>query len=190
MSWWLWINRGPRARRPRARDAGRLLHDLLCVAALVVGGVEMFGLCRSHGCSGCCSRSSPLLALKVFRRPLLERMRLRDRGKDDVDSLVGAVALTAGPIGPGGHGQAELRGTMWSARNVGDAPLTTGSAVVSWPSMVDAGSEPVGRPESVNSFRSCIAQRAPRAKRARRYSRPAEKQTIEAVRSEVLWNQR
>ena len=41
-------------------------------------------------------------------------------------SLVGAVAISAGTILPGGHGRAELRGTTWSARNVGQALLAAG----------------------------------------------------------------
>ena len=96
------------------------------VAALVVGGVETLGLLPQAWMQWLLFPVVALLALRVFRRPLLERMRLRDRGRDDVDSLVGGVAITVGSIGPGGHGQAELRGTTWSARNVGDVTLAAG----------------------------------------------------------------
>jgi membrane protein implicated in regulation of membrane protease activity len=126
MSWWLWITVGLVLVALELATPGGFFMIFFGVAALVVGGVEMFGLVPQPWMQWLLFPVVALLALKVFKRPLLERMRLRDRGKDDVDSLVGAVALTAGPIGPGGHGQAELRGTMWSARNVGDAPLITG----------------------------------------------------------------
>jgi membrane protein implicated in regulation of membrane protease activity len=126
MAWWLWITVGIVLVALELATPGGFFMIFFGAAALVVGGVEMSGLLPQAWMQWLLFPIVALLALKVFRRPLLERMRLRDRGKDDVDSLVGTVAMTAGPIGPGGHGQAELRGTMWSARNVGDVPLTTG----------------------------------------------------------------
>jgi membrane protein implicated in regulation of membrane protease activity len=126
MAWWLWITVGIVLVALELATPGGFFMIFFGVAALVVGGVEMFGLLPQAWMQWLLFPIVALLALKVFRRPLLERMRLRDRGRDDVDSLVGTVAMTAGPIGPGGHGQAELRGTMWSARNVGDLPLTAG----------------------------------------------------------------
>jgi len=65
-----------------------------------------------------------IVALRLFRRPLLARIQVRE--KDDVDSLIGEVAVAAADIPPGGHGRAELRGTTWSARNVGPTPLRAG----------------------------------------------------------------
>ena len=44
----------------------------------------------------------------------------------DVESLVGEIALTLDPIPPGAIGRAELRGTVWSARNAHAAELTKG----------------------------------------------------------------
>jgi membrane protein implicated in regulation of membrane protease activity len=126
MLWWLWVTVGIVLVALELATPGGFFMIFFGAAALVVGGVEMVGLLPQAWMQWLLFPIVALLALKVFRRPLLERMRLRDRGKDDVDSLVGAVAMTAGPIGAGGHGQAELRGTMWSARNVGDMPLTAG----------------------------------------------------------------
>jgi membrane protein implicated in regulation of membrane protease activity len=126
MSWWVWIALGVVLAALELVAAGGFFIIFFGVAAIIVGGLEMFGLLPQPWMQWLLFPIVALLALKFFRRPLLGRMRLRDRGKDDVDSLVGAVAVTAGPIGPGGHGQAELRGTTWSARNVGDAALTAG----------------------------------------------------------------
>jgi inner membrane protein len=44
----------------------------------------------------------------------------------DVDSLVGENAVAREAIPPGGIGRVELRGTVWTARNVGSGPLTNG----------------------------------------------------------------
>jgi len=40
--------------------------------------------------------------------------------------LVGELAVAQEPIAPGRQGRAELHGTVWSARNVGNAPLEPG----------------------------------------------------------------
>lgn len=126
MAWWLWITAGVVLAALELATPGGIFMIFFGVAAIVVGGVEMFGLLPHAWMQWLLFPVLALLALKLFRRPLLDRMQLHDRGKDDVDSLVGTVAVTAGPIGPGGHGQAELRGTTWSARNVGDMPLRAG----------------------------------------------------------------
>ena len=126
MAWWLWITAGVVLAALELATPGGIFMIFFGVAAIVVGGVEMFGLLPRAWMQWLLFPVLALLALKLFRRPLLDRMQLHDRGKDDVDSLVGAVAVTAGPIVAGGHGQAELRGTTWSARNVGEVPLIAG----------------------------------------------------------------
>jgi membrane protein implicated in regulation of membrane protease activity len=64
-----------------------------------------------------------IVAALFFRRPLLEWIRHFSHTKA-VDSLVGETATALEDIPVGGIGKAELRGAAWSARNVGDAPLT------------------------------------------------------------------
>ena len=49
----------------------------------------------------------------------------RRPGKD-VDSLVGDIAIPLEDIPPGAVGRAELRGTVWSARNQDAATLARG----------------------------------------------------------------
>lgn len=43
-----------------------------------------------------------------------------------VDSLVGVLAVPQGSIEPGAVGRVEVRGSTWSARNVGSTALTGG----------------------------------------------------------------
>ena len=64
-------------------------------------------------------------SLLAFRNPLIRWLRL-DTGPDDVDSLVGELATPLEDIAPGAVGRAELRGTVWSARNTGPALLARG----------------------------------------------------------------
>jgi inner membrane protein len=60
-----------------------------------------------------------------FLRPVLVRKLKLDQ-KKVVDSLVGEQALALEDIGVGGNGRAEMRGTTWSARNVGETALIRG----------------------------------------------------------------
>ena len=55
-------------------------------------------------------------SLLLFRNPLLRWLKL-DRPGVDVDSMVGDLAVPLEDIAPGAVGRAELRGTVWSARN-------------------------------------------------------------------------
>jgi membrane protein implicated in regulation of membrane protease activity len=60
-----------------------------------------------------------------FLRPILVRKLKLDQ-KRVVDSLVGELALALEDIGVGGNGRAEMRGTTWSARNIGETALIRG----------------------------------------------------------------
>jgi membrane protein implicated in regulation of membrane protease activity len=66
--------------------------------------------------------------LLLFRNPLMRRMRL-DRGTDEIDNLTGEPAKAIEDFGPGEQGRVELRGSIWSARNGGPAPIARGARV-------------------------------------------------------------
>ena len=51
-----------------------------------------------------------------------------DKPGRDVDSLVGEIAMPLDDIVPGAVGRAELRGTVWSARNAARSRSSGGSA--------------------------------------------------------------
>ena len=65
-----------------------------------------------------------IVAFSLFRKPLVQRLGTQRSG--EVDSLVGETAVTLGEIGIQEIGKAELRGTAWSARNVGSTALRAG----------------------------------------------------------------
>jgi membrane protein implicated in regulation of membrane protease activity len=65
-----------------------------------------------------------VVALWLFREKLL---RLTQGGpRKNVDSFIGETAVVAEDIAVNSIGKAEMRGTSWSARNVGDKPLARG----------------------------------------------------------------
>lgn len=123
MAWWIWvlIAFGILALEMTAATlhVGFFAVGAFVVAILVALGVEM-----------------PLWAELVvftvvsliaffFLRPILVRKLKLDQ-KKVVDSLVGEQALALDDIAVGGNGKAEMRGTTWSARNVGETALHRG----------------------------------------------------------------
>jgi len=65
-----------------------------------------------------------VLSLWLFREKLLRLTKARTA--EPVDSLVGETAVLLEDIAPHGMGKAEMRGTAWNTRNVGDTPLARG----------------------------------------------------------------
>ncbi len=61
----------------------------------------------------------------IFVRPYVVR-RLGLSRTVVVDTLVGEEAIAMAEIAPASVGRAELRGSTWSARNVGETTLATG----------------------------------------------------------------
>jgi hypothetical protein len=64
----------------------------------------------------------------LFREKLLQLTQGERR--ENVDSLVGETAVATEEIHLNAVGKAELRGTSWNARNVGDKPLVRGQRCV------------------------------------------------------------
>jgi membrane protein implicated in regulation of membrane protease activity len=65
-----------------------------------------------------------VLSLLLLRRPLIQLTH--GHPPQDMDSMVGESAILLEELQPGHTGKAELRGSTWSARNVGAAPLPSG----------------------------------------------------------------
>jgi len=69
-----------------------------------------------------------VVAILLFRGRLREKVG-RIPGKDDQSSVVGETATATEEISAGSVGKVELRGTTWSARNVGATPIHLGARV-------------------------------------------------------------
>jgi inner membrane protein len=69
-----------------------------------------------------------VLTLWLFREKLLQQTQGERR--KNVDSLVGETAVATEEIHLNAVGKAELRGTSWNARNIGDRPLTRGQRCI------------------------------------------------------------
>jgi membrane protein implicated in regulation of membrane protease activity len=95
------------------------------VAAVVVALLDLLGIARNPVLQWILFSALAIVALRLFRNPLLERLRSAERPVA-VDSLAGETAIASTDMAPGQYGQAELRGSVWQARNVDLGPLRAG----------------------------------------------------------------
>jgi membrane protein implicated in regulation of membrane protease activity len=92
------------------------------LGAITVGLLVMGNLLEPAWVQWSAFSAISLLSVLLFRKPLIRRVRTV-RGADDLDSPAGETAVALDEILPGSVGRAELRGTIWQVKNVGDAPL-------------------------------------------------------------------
>ena len=69
------------------------------------------------------------VVLLIFVRPIIVR-KLGLNKTPVVDSMSGAHAFALQDMGVESDGRAEMRGTTWSARNIGETPLARGQKCV------------------------------------------------------------
>jgi membrane protein implicated in regulation of membrane protease activity len=124
MSWWLWIVFGLVLAAIELATPGGFFVIFFGVSAIVVGVLDVAGVATAAWVQWLLFPVIALVALRLFRKPLLARLNSSE--PSSVDSLVGEVAMAAGDIAAGHHGRAELRGTIWQARNVADAGVSAG----------------------------------------------------------------
>jgi membrane protein implicated in regulation of membrane protease activity len=93
------------------------------LGAITVGLLVMASLLEPAWLQWSAFSAFSLVSLLLFRKPLIRRVRTT-READDLDSPAGETAIAIDEIPPGSVGRAELRGTIWQVKNVGDAPLS------------------------------------------------------------------
>ena len=125
MIWWYWILLGLVLLAVELATPGGFFFMFFAVSALLVGLLEVMGIAGVDWLQWVLFSVLSVLCLAVFRKPLLERMRAGE-STAVVDSLIGEVATAATTIPSGQYGRAELRGSMWNARNVDDGMLSAG----------------------------------------------------------------
>jgi membrane protein implicated in regulation of membrane protease activity len=124
MAWWIWVLGGLLLLVVEVTTPGGFFAVFFGVGAILVGVVKAFGWDGSAGVEWLLFTALSVGGLLLFRRPLMRRFRLTS-GRP-VDRLEGESAVVTEEVAPGGVGKAELRGTSWSARTAGNAPLGKG----------------------------------------------------------------
>ncbi len=123
MAWWLWLLLGIGLSALELAAAGSFYLIFFGIGALFVGLLTGIGLLGAEWAQWLAFSVVSVVMLLVFRRPIL---RMLQPVSTDVEALAGEIAITLDPISPGAVGRAELRGTVWSARNTHTAELSKG----------------------------------------------------------------
>ena len=126
MIWWYWVVLGLLLTGLELATPGGFFLLFFGIGALLVGGLVILGAGGPAWVQWLLFTIFSVAALVFFRTPLLRLMESRTPRSGDVDSLRGEVAVAMDGIPAGGLGRAQLRGTVWTARNLGAEPITPG----------------------------------------------------------------
>ena len=96
------------------------------VSALAVSAIVALGLTEPIWLQWFLFALLGVVSLLVLRKPLQQKITPKVDSQAAVDSLVGEVATLLEDLPSNGAGKAELRGSTWTVRNAGDAPLNKG----------------------------------------------------------------
>ncbi len=126
MAWWIWMLLGLGLLMFEIIIPGGIIMLFFGISALVVGGLVAadaggplwFQILLFSGLS--------VVSLLTLRGPILRRMKATENAAREVDSLIGANAELMDDIAPGAEGKAVLRGSVWTAHNLGDRQLDRG----------------------------------------------------------------
>jgi inner membrane protein len=124
MDWWIWLIVGLALLGAELLTPGGFFVFFFGLAALAVGGLSSLGLGGQLWAQGLLFSVLSVGSIALFRHRLVRWLGAHpDR---PVDSLVGAVGTMQESLAPDGVGKVELRGTAWTARNVGSRFLQPG----------------------------------------------------------------
>lgn len=125
MTWWIWIIVGFVLALAEMATPGGFFFLFFGAGAILTGLVELLWEGAPGWSQWLMFSAFSIVSLALFRKPLLRRLEVAEPHRP-IDSLVGEAALALESIAPGGGGKAELRGTPWNAKNVGDSPIAKG----------------------------------------------------------------
>ncbi|RPI52128.1 MAG: NfeD family protein [Acidobacteria bacterium] len=125
MLWWHWLVIGLILVALEMAASGGFYVIFFGIAALAISALHSLDIAGPVWVQLVLFSTISVVSLLFFRGPLLRWMQLDAPGRD-VDSLIGDVAVPLEDIPAGAVGRAELRGTVWSARNQNAVTLTRG----------------------------------------------------------------
>jgi membrane protein implicated in regulation of membrane protease activity len=122
MVWWHWLVIGLTLIALEIAVSGGFYVIFFGIAALAIGALHAVDFAGPVWVQFLTFSVISVGSLVLFRNPLIRWLKL-DAGAADVDTLVGEPAAPLDEIAPGAVGRAELRGTVWTARNAGTSTL-------------------------------------------------------------------
>jgi inner membrane protein len=124
MSWWHWLVLGLILVLLEMAASGGFYVIFFGVAAIAISALHLFDIAGPLWFQFLLFSVISVGALLLFRNPLLRIMQ--PDSPADRDSPVNEIAIPLEDILPGAVGRAELRGTVWSARNSSPATIARG----------------------------------------------------------------
>jgi membrane protein implicated in regulation of membrane protease activity len=124
MAWWIWVLGGLVLLVAEVATPGGFFAVFFGAGAILVGALRALGWEGPAWAEWLVFTVLSVVSLALFRKPLMRHFKL-SAGKP-VDRLEGEPAVVIEDVAPGGVGKAEMRGTPWTARTTGDAPLGKG----------------------------------------------------------------
>lgn len=125
MAWWLWLVLGGALAALELLGDAAFYFVFLGAAAVLVGLLELAGAGLPTWAQWLLFAASSVVSMVLFRRKLYERMRGGLPGFDDTSA--GAVVNVRENVAAGGRTRVEMRGSEWTATNVGAAAIAAGT---------------------------------------------------------------
>lgn len=127
MPWWGWMSLGFFLMGAELFGVDAAFYLIFIgFAAIVVGGMGLAGLTLPMWAQWLAFAVVAIASMVLFRKKLYDRLRGNSPGY--ADSLIGeAVDLDSG-LAPGARGRVNLRGSIWTAVNVGNEDIPAGAA--------------------------------------------------------------
>jgi membrane protein implicated in regulation of membrane protease activity len=124
MDWWIWIVLGLVLLVGEMVTPRGFYILFFGVGAIIVGILVGFSIAGPLWFQIIVFSGLSLISFWLFRQRLVQST---DRNAPDrVDSLIGEIAVVTEEIPSRGIGKAEMRGTSWSAHNIGELALARG----------------------------------------------------------------
>lgn len=124
MTWWYWLFLGLILAGAEMLSPGGFYLLFFGIAALIVGALAGLDVVQALWLEWLLFSVLAVASLLLFRGPLLRMTK--HSPTHNVDTMIGELAVLLDDLPPGHTGKAELRGSTWSARNVGTVPLLSG----------------------------------------------------------------
>ena len=124
MTWWIWILIGLALVFAEVVTPGGFYLLFFGIGGVIVGLLALADFAGPSWLQVLLFSVISLCALWLFRGQLMQSFQ--GQAQVPVDSLIGEIAHAVDEIAVNGVGKVELRGTSWSARNIGANPLSTG----------------------------------------------------------------
>ena len=127
MIWWYWIFLGLALAGAEMLSPGGFYLLFFGIAAVIVGALAGMDVVTAEWLQWLLFSCLAVLSLLLLRGPLLRMTQ--SQPAQEMDSMIGETAVLTEDLQPGHTGKAELRGSTWSARNVGTSSLSMGQRV-------------------------------------------------------------